>query len=226
MVFCIPKESIHPWLSKAPGTSVKRLLLGPDNFLQIRVLVKGIPQLSIWEGVKLLDTGDGNVINIVGSTVLVEGSVDLTRTDKHAGAILWRLDSVAVFWVWYDPFEVSLVAEVFKVGASKRMTEESLREEEDECYNAVISIGKIEYYFRKDTYAFGTACAFASSRCGTSWQARSYKQPACCSLDVVGRALEVMGIYEDPHYKAARIVLSYQKSALVLVHRSREEEKG
>jgi hypothetical protein len=81
----------------------------------------------------LLNTNNGNILDLVGGTSLVECGVNLTRADDDTLAFRWR-DKVAigVLWITENPVEVRVTGEFREVGASKWVTEESLREEEDE----------------------------------------------------------------------------------------------
>lgn len=133
MVLRAVEQSLDARLSVAPSTSVERLLLRPDDGLGVRVLVEVLAELLPGEGVELLDTGDGNVVDLVVGAVLVKTGIDLARAEDDAVNLLGSLDLARlVGWVGDDPLELGLANELLNVGAGERMTEESLGEEEDE----------------------------------------------------------------------------------------------
>ena len=136
VVLSVIEQSLDTGLSEAPGTSVERLLLGPDDRLGVRVLVKVLLQLLPREGVQLLKTGDGDVVNLVIGAVLVEGGPDLTRAKNDSVNLLRRLDGARlVLRVGDDPLEASILAsELLNVAAGQRVTEQRLGEEDDESY--------------------------------------------------------------------------------------------
>lgn len=81
MVLRVAEDGVQSWLHKAPGTGIERLLLGPDDLLQVRVFVEFVTELCPREGVQLLDTNDGDIVDVVGFTVFAESGVDLTCAD-------------------------------------------------------------------------------------------------------------------------------------------------
>src|SRR5262245_4577397 len=66
------QESLDTGLGEAPGTSIQRLFLSPDDSLGVGVLVEVLLQLLPREGVELLNTCDGNVVDVVVGTVLLQ----------------------------------------------------------------------------------------------------------------------------------------------------------
>jgi hypothetical protein len=82
MVLRVAENGVQSRLHKAPATGVEWLLLGPDDLLQIRVFVKFVTELCPREGVQLLNTNDGDIVDFVGFTVLAESSVNLTCADQ------------------------------------------------------------------------------------------------------------------------------------------------
>lgn len=86
------------------------------------------------EGVQLLDASEGNIINLVVSTVLVQRSPDLTSAENDAINLLGRLDGASlVLRVRDDPLETSILgSELVQARPSERMAEERLGEEDDE----------------------------------------------------------------------------------------------
>lgn len=171
VVLGVVEQSLDTGLSEAPGTGVKRLLLAPDNGLGVGVLVKVLLQLLPREGVQLLNTGKGNVVDLVVGTVLVQSSPDLTRAQNDTLNLLRSLDSASlVLGIGDDPLEAGIgTAEVLNVGASKRVTEEGLGEENDKgCDMLAVVTGLIDN--RISTYACGTGGASGDAGRGTSWR--------------------------------------------------------
>ena len=79
MMLGLIQQGLDPRLSKAPSTGIQRFFLRPDYGAGVRVGVKIVPELGPWEGVQLLDAGDGGVIELsVCSAVFVESGVDLS----------------------------------------------------------------------------------------------------------------------------------------------------
>ena len=134
VVLCCVQQRLKTRLSEAPGTSVQRLFLGPNDVLGVGVAVEVLLQLSPGEGVQLLNTGDGGVADALGLTVLSEGSVDLTRAQNDALNLLGLLNGGSVSVVRDDPLEVGVIGEGLDVRASNRVTEQSLGEEDDKSY--------------------------------------------------------------------------------------------
>lgn len=136
MVLGVVQEGLNARLSEAPGTGVERLLLRPDDSLGVGVLVKVLLKLLPREGVELLDTSEGNIVDVVVSTVLVQGSPDLASAQDDALDLLGLLDGAGlVLRVGDNPLEVRLAGELVQVGAGERVTEQRLGEEDDEGCN-------------------------------------------------------------------------------------------
>lgn len=134
VVLGVVEQSLDTGLDEAPGTGIQRLLLTPDDGLGVRVLVEVLLQLLPGEGVQLLNTGNGNVVNLVVQTVLVESSVNLARAENNTLNLL-RLLEVAglVLSVLDNPLELSLrTGEILDARSCNRVTKERLREEDDE----------------------------------------------------------------------------------------------
>lgn len=93
-----------------------------------------------WEGVELFDTGDGGVLEAIGLTVFVEGSVDLTGTDDYSVNFVMVDDEFSVFWVWDDPAEVGVAKKIVDVGAAEWVSKEGFGEEDAKCWNALVSV--------------------------------------------------------------------------------------
>jgi len=71
MVLGVVKEGLDTRLGVAPRAGIQGLLLGPDDSLGVAVLVEVVTELLPWEGVELLVTGDGDVVNLLLGAVLV-----------------------------------------------------------------------------------------------------------------------------------------------------------
>lgn len=132
VVLGLVEQSLETGLGKAPGTSVEGLLLGPDDGLGVGVLVQVLAELLPREGVELLNTGDGHVVELVVGAVLLESGVDLARAENDTLNLLGSLDvSRLVSGVGDDPAELRVTSELLNVGASNGVTEEGLGEEDD-----------------------------------------------------------------------------------------------
>lgn len=134
VVLGLVEKSLDTRLSKAPSTSVERLLLTPDDGLGVGVAVEVLLELLPGEGVELLKTGDGDVVDLVVSAVLVQGGVDLARAKNDTVDLLLGHEvAIGVLGVLDEGAELGVLAgEVLNVGASERVTEEGLGEEDDE----------------------------------------------------------------------------------------------
>lgn len=137
VILGLVEQSLDAGLGEAPGTGVEGLLLGPDDGLRVGVHVEVLLQLLPREGVQLFDTGKGNIVNLVVSTVLVQSSPDLTSAENDTVNFLRRLDGASlVLRIGDNPLETSILcSEFLEVGASERVTEERLGEEDDEGCN-------------------------------------------------------------------------------------------
>lgn len=134
MVLGLVEQGLDTGLREAPGTRVERLLLAPDDRLGVGVLVQVLAELLPGEGVELLDTREGDVVDLVVRAVLVQGSVDLTRAEDDTVDLLGALDGAGlVLRVGKKGAEASLRAgEVLDAGAGDGVAEEGLGEEDDE----------------------------------------------------------------------------------------------
>jgi hypothetical protein len=139
VILGLVEQSLDTGLREAPGTSVQRLLLAPDDGLGVGVLVQVLAELLPGEGVELLDTGERDVVDLVVSTVLVQGGVDLSSTQNDTLNLLGLLDVASLMLgISNQGAEASLGAgEVLNVGASERVTQEGLGEEDDEGWSNV-----------------------------------------------------------------------------------------
>lgn len=134
VVLGLVEQSLDAGLGEAPGTGIQRLLLTPDDGLCVGVHVEVLLQLLPGEGVKLLDTRKGDVVDLVVSTVLVQSGPNLASAKNDALNLLRRLDSAGlVLRIGDDPLEAGILgSELLKARAGKRMAEERLGEEDDE----------------------------------------------------------------------------------------------
>jgi hypothetical protein len=134
VVLSVVEQSLNTGLGEAPSTGVKRLLLAPDNGLGVGVHVEVLLKLLPREGVQLLNASEGNIIDLVLGSVLVKSGPDLTSAENDTLNLVRRLDSPSLMLrVGDDPLEASILAgELLDVAARERMTEERLREENNE----------------------------------------------------------------------------------------------
>lgn len=134
VVLGVVEQGLNARLSEAPGTGVERLLLGPDDGLGVGVLVKVLLELLPGEGVQLLNASEGDVVDVVLGTVLVESSPDLTAAENDSVNLLTGLENASlVLRVGDDPLEASvLTSEFLDVAAGQRVSEQRLGEEDDE----------------------------------------------------------------------------------------------
>lgn len=124
VVLCCVQQRLKTRLGEAPGTSVQRLLLAPDDGLGVGVLVQVLTELLPGEGVELLNTRDGHVVDLVLGAVLVQSRIDLTRAEDHALDLLGRLDVAArVGGVGDDPAEARVAGELIQGRAGERVAE-------------------------------------------------------------------------------------------------------
>lgn len=134
MVLGLVEQRLDTGLDKTPGTSIEGLFLCPHNGLGVGVHVEVFLELLPWEWVELLNAGEGDVVNLVVGTVLVQGSPDLARAENYAVNLLGRLDGASLMLgVGDDPLKAGIRAsEVFNVRAGKGMTQQGLGEKDDE----------------------------------------------------------------------------------------------
>jgi len=113
MVLGIIQQCLDSWLCEAPGASIERLFLTPDNGLGIGVHVKIVFQLLPWEGVQLLDTCDGCILESIVCSMLVESCVDLACAKNDTFNLLRVADRLAVLGVGDNPFELRVASKFF-----------------------------------------------------------------------------------------------------------------
>lgn len=78
------QQGLQTRLRERPSSGVKGLFLTPDDGLGVRVHVQVLLQLLPWEGVELLNTGNGSALEALLGTVLVQSGVYLTGTEDDA----------------------------------------------------------------------------------------------------------------------------------------------
>jgi hypothetical protein len=127
------QERLDSGLGEAPGTSVERLFLTPDDVLCIRIRVEVLLELLPWEGIELLDARNGNILQTASFTLLHECGVHLTCAENNAVDFFMRANLArSMSWVLNDPLEMRLAGEFLDVGASERVAQKRFGEEEDE----------------------------------------------------------------------------------------------
>ncbi len=131
MEFGLVQQSLNSWLGETPCPGIERLFLTPDDRLRIFVSVEVLLQLLPWEGVQLLNTGDGGVLEAIVGTVLVESGVHLTSAKNDSVNFIWLGDGLAMLGVGNDPFELRVAGKFFNWRASNWMSEQGFREEDD-----------------------------------------------------------------------------------------------
>ena len=136
----VVQESLNSGLNERPGTSVKRLLLTPNNGLGVGVFVKILLQQLPWEWIELFNTGDGGVLDVVIGAVFLEGSVDLTGTENNTVNCIVVVDSSAVLWILNNPSELRITSKLLDRRACNRMTEKRFREENDKSWSKLVKI--------------------------------------------------------------------------------------
>lgn len=132
VVLSLVEQCLDARLGEGPCTGVKRLFLTPDDGLGIGVLVEVLLKLGPWEGVQLFNTSNGCVLDVVVGAMLDKSCIDLTCAEDDALCLLRWGDRDAMLWVRDDPLELRLASEILNGGTGKWVTEERLREEDDE----------------------------------------------------------------------------------------------
>lgn len=141
VVLSVVQQSLETGLGEGPGTGVEGLLLSPDDRLRVGVLVEVLLEMLPGEGVKLLNAGDGNVVDLVLGTILVQGSPDLASAENDTINLIGRFDGArVVLGVGNDPLEASVLAcEFLNARTGQRVTKQRLGEEDDEGYSTLAS---------------------------------------------------------------------------------------
>lgn len=136
VVLSLVEKSLDSGLGKAPCTSVQGLFLAPDDSLGVRVLIQVLLELLPREGVQLLKASEGDIVDLVVATVLVEGTPDLARAEDNTLDLLGALNSTSLMLrIGNQRSEASIgVCELLNVGACERVTQQRLGEENDQSY--------------------------------------------------------------------------------------------
>lgn len=140
VILGLVEQGLQARLRKRPGTGIKRLFLAPDDGLGVGVHIQVLLQLLPGEGVELLDTGDGSILNALVGAVLVQRSVDLAGTEHDAVDRFGVIDGVAVFWVGDDPLELRVSSKLLNGGTCQGVAEKRLGEEEDEGCMQLVTV--------------------------------------------------------------------------------------
>ena len=135
MIFGLVQQRLDSGLGEAPRARVQGFFLRPDDGFGVGVGVEVLAQLCPGERVELLDAGYRcGFEGFVGSTVLVEGSVDLARAKNDTVNFVVRADGAfRMCGVRDNPLEMGVAREVFNGGAGERMAKEGFGEEDNEC---------------------------------------------------------------------------------------------
>ena len=131
MVDCRVQQGLDSRLGEAPSTRIERLLLTPDNVLGVRVAVKVVPKLDPRERIQLFDTCDRSIFDVIGSAVLLKGSIHLASAENDAVNVFMAVDRLAMFRIRDDPRKVRVARKVFERGSAQRVTQEGFREEDN-----------------------------------------------------------------------------------------------
>lgn len=137
------EDGLDTRLREGPGAGIERLLLAPHDGLGVGVAVKVLLDLLPWEGVELLDTGDGRVGDALVEAVLVQSSVDLAGTQDHALDVLGLDGGAAVLLLGDDGAELGVADKLVDGGAGERVTEEGLGEEDDESWVGLVGVASV-----------------------------------------------------------------------------------
>ena len=113
VMLCLIQQRLDTWLGEAPGTSIQRLFLGPDDVLSIGVAVQVVFDLGPREWMQLLDPGNGGGIIPDFLAVLEKCYVYLTCAEYDALDFIMGLNiSAFVRRIGNDPLEVGLAGEL------------------------------------------------------------------------------------------------------------------
>ena len=77
MVFGLVEEGLDAGLSERPSTGIEWLFLAPNNGFGIRVHIEVLLKLLPWEGIQLLNTRDGRILDALLAAVFMQCSVYL-----------------------------------------------------------------------------------------------------------------------------------------------------
>lgn len=108
VVLRVVEQRLEARLDEAPWAGVERLFLRPHNRLRVGVAVQVLAQLAPWEGVQLLNTGQGCVAELLMlRSVLLQRRIHLSSAHDYAlNVLVVRNAVVLVRRVRDDPAEV------------------------------------------------------------------------------------------------------------------------
>jgi len=118
--------------SVAPTTHVEGLFLNPDNLLEVRVAVKNISDLSKGEGMQLLNSEEGSVLDIVGLSGLGQGSKHLANRDNQTLSLLLGTNGNTMGLVLNDPLEVRVISKVRERRSGQGVSQQGLGEQQNQ----------------------------------------------------------------------------------------------
>jgi hypothetical protein len=139
------------------------LLLCPND-IGVGVLVEMRGQEVIWQWRELLETGDGNIVNLAVFPLLEKLEVDLTRAEDMSSNLFWGDQSISVGFGNVS-LESRLSDKVGNVGLDEGVSEEGFREEDDEldCQCCLDND-------TQDVLVYGTLANSVVEGRGSSWQ--------------------------------------------------------
>lgn len=136
VVLRLVQKRLNAGLDEAPGTGVQGFFLTPHNGLGVLVGVQVLLQQCPWERIKLLDTGNGSVLDAFVGTMFVKRGIHLTRTQDDTVDLIGVVNGLAMFSLRNDPLEVRISDKVVNVGTGQRVTQQRFREEDNKsCDN-------------------------------------------------------------------------------------------
>lgn len=212
VVLGVVEESLETRLDKAPGTGVEGLLLTPDDVLGVGVAIEGLLELLPREGVELLDTDDGGVLDAFGLTVFRESSKDLTRAENDARDILGLVDGLAVLVLREDPAEVRIANKLLNRRAAERVTQERLGEEEDQSYKQSVQVHTSKSVTRALTFPELAVDLSAEDM----EQVRRRSWVSNLDIAVLMLAVQLVGRWEDTGILIAKLEVTLQSAGGVL----------
>lgn len=122
------------------------LLLCPND-IGVGVLVEMRGQEVIWQWRELLETRNGNIVNLAVFPLLEKLEVDLTRAEDMSSDLFWRDQGIGVGFGNVS-LESRLSDKVGNVGLDEGVSEEGFREEDDELdCQCCIESGYKTYWF-------------------------------------------------------------------------------
>lgn len=98
----LPQNCLQPALHMLPGAAVPRLFLAPYDLLGIRVHIQVLLDLLPRKRVKLLDSRNSDISDIVLVAVFEQRSIYLARAHDDSSDAVRFIDSLSVFGVGND----------------------------------------------------------------------------------------------------------------------------